>query len=569
LLSIFLLVVIALALVTNRKISAFISSISPVEAASRVSIHEAETFGSRFGFLPALTLILGLYKVLSWIFGFSLSAILPMKTEFSDYLLKIDYLLDLVGLPFFIYGFAMLIVSNKFLLKRLLRVGIFMIGGRLKEFSLHHTSLKTHRVAAALLIAALAAGTAITPSITTSSFYDKAVRGARVQTGAAINLVFDTSQVVEGELKGALQDQLPMIETGIAPILNSLQKVRGVTSFDVMVETVVPGLYIPGYGLKGVPLYLLYRPSHFLQETYFEESLGRNGPFSGILKGIENHKIVVSPVMADFWGLSTDHSMQVGMNYQKSPVLAKTAGIVTLLPGMPQRMLEDKESYVAAQIDYLNYLFRNDAYMVASARNPLLMELEAKTPRVNILIHTRPETDINALYKNILGHLPVSPSRRILLNEEIAKMSKDMFITLSSEIMKVYLCGGILIALIAIFATALANFSEDRRVFALLRLRGASPRDILRVVAAQLYSPVLIGLFIGGMAGVLAGFGITNLIWGLRRVETVINSLTTRLIVSATSWGIFLFMVLIFGLAIICFGIWVFRHSVRESLQEK
>ncbi len=148
-------------------------------------------------------------------------------------------------------------------------------------------------------------------------------------------------------------------------------------------------------------------------------------------------------------------------------------------------------------------------------------------------------------------------------------MNKDMFVTLASEIMKVYLWGGLLVSLIAIFATALANFSEDRRTFALLRLRGASPGDMVRVVAAQLYSPVLIGLVIGAATGIVAGFGITNLIWGLRRVQNVISVLPTHLIVSSATWQIFVLMIIIFGAATFGFGVWIFRRSARESLREE
>ncbi len=69
--------------------------------------------------------------------------------------------------------------------------------------------------------------------------------------------------------------------------------------------------------------------------------------------------------------------------------------------------------------------------------------------------------------------------------------------------------------------------------------------------------------------GIIAGFGITNLIWGLRRVQNVINILPTHLMISITSWEIFLLMMVIFGVATFCFGIWIFRRSARESLREE
>src|ERR1051325_9404619 len=49
-----------------------------------------------------------------------------------------------------------------------------------------------------------------------------------------------------------------------------------------------------------------------------------------------------------------------------------------------------------------------------------------------------------------------------------------MFIFLALENMRIYLAGGMLLALIAIAAIALTNYLEDRRTLRLLRVRGAA-----------------------------------------------------------------------------------------------
>ena len=83
------------------------------------------------------------------------------------------------------------------------------------------------------------------------------------------------------------------------------------------------------------------------------------------------------------------------------------------------------------------------------------------------------------------------------LEHEIGKVGTDMFIALALANMRIYLVGGLALALIAILAIAMANHAEDRRTLALLRIRGASPRDLWRFVVATLLSPAMLGLVIG------------------------------------------------------------------------
>ena len=47
------------------------------------------------------------------------------------------------------------------------------------------------------------------------------------------------------------------LQPEIDKLIESLKKVQGVRSVTWMFESVLPSFYLPGYGLKGVPLYLL------------------------------------------------------------------------------------------------------------------------------------------------------------------------------------------------------------------------------------------------------------------------------------------------------------------------
>ena len=55
-----------------------------------------------------------------------------------------------------------------------------------------------------------------------------------------------------------------------------------------------------------------------------------------------------------------------------------------------------------------------------------------------------------------------------------------MYIFLARQNVQIYLLGGLILALIGIFSVAYANYVEDRRTLALLRIRGAGPADVVR-----------------------------------------------------------------------------------------
>ncbi|PYR80280.1 MAG: hypothetical protein DMF86_01355 [Acidobacteria bacterium] len=154
------------------------------------------------------------------------------------------------------------------------------------------------------------------------------------------------------------------------------------------------------------------------------------------------------------------------------------------------------------------------------------------------------------------------------LPQEVAKVGSDMYISLALANMRIYLVGGLTLALVAILAIAMANYREDRRTLGLLRIRGASPADMRRFVLAMLLSPALVGLTLGAASAILAGYGLANYVWKLREIRTVVQLLPTRLVVSLlTAWIALLLVVLLVGVAN-GFSWWVYRHTAHRSMQD-
>ena len=290
--------------------------------------------------------------------------------------------LDFVALPLFVYGLVALLVTQRQLISGLLSSVTYVVGGKLRSLSLKHMSLKPHRIASFLLIVGLMASVSLYPSIASKSFEDKALRGATVQVGSELHVAINPSDLVSAEQQEqGLGGQVQAIQAVLKERLAKFQH-PDVTAVEYLFEAILPGFFFPGYGLSGVPLYLIDDPQRYLKNAIFEEKLGVTGKFSDVIGELKAETIVASPPVAAFWNLSAGEPVLLGADLNKKPVLIPASGIVGFLPGMPPRSISDRQSYVAARIDYLKYLASSDAYLVGTANNKRIENLKVLIPRI-------------------------------------------------------------------------------------------------------------------------------------------------------------------------------------------
>jgi hypothetical protein len=442
------------------------------------------------------------------------------------------------------------------------------IGGVLGRFALHHMSVKPHRTVAFLLIVALMSSVSLYPIITSRSFEDKAIRGARVQIGTDWQVLFNAPDLVDVErLSGSAWQQLAALKPEIDKLIGSLRGVNGVRDATYMVEAVLPSFYLPGYGLRGVPLYLLASSDAYGAAVYSEPSVGLSDSFNNIVARTRGGEVAVSPPVADFWRVQPGTQLLLGLDPERRPVGTNAAGVLAFLPGIPPKSVSDRQGYVQARVDYLNHLFTSNAYLATTADSAQLAGLQILIPRIIVLLKNDPTVDPEAFRQAISAATPFPPLEIHSLGQEIGKVGTDMYISLALANMRIYLIGGLILALIAILAVAMANYTEDRRTLALLRIRGASPTAMWRFVVAMLLSPALVGLALGAVSAILAGFGLANYVWRLREIQTVVQLLPTRLILAPTiAWVVLALMAVLIAVAS-GFSWWVFRSTAHKSMQ--
>jgi hypothetical protein len=292
-----------------------------------------------------------------------------------------------------------------------------------------------------------------------------------------------------------------------------------------------------------------------------------DAPFGELTARLDAGDVLVSPPVATFKKLSPGKPLRLGVTTARRPVISPSAGVIAFLPGIPPRTVTDRQGYVQARIDYLNYLFSNNAYVVAGANNPQLADLRALIPRVIVLASGTGASAPETVQPRLVEALPMPPLEVHNITEEVSKVASDMYISLALANMRIYLLGGVLLALIAIVSVAAVNYVEDRRTLALLRIRGVAPMHLWRFILALLVSPALVGLIVGALAALAAGYGLANHVWELREIKTVVQLLPTRLLLSPLWASVMaLLLVLIVGAASL-FSAWVYRRTAHRSLQ--
>lgn len=557
---------VVLSLAVSLRLVRYAARISPLEASRRVAASDAAQGGARFGWLELVLLILGAAKVFSWLGPW------PWADAGSPAWARgADRALDFAALPFFVYGVTTLIASRRTWLAWLLGPATALAGGALARASLQHAATRSHRVSAVLLVVALLATISLYPTVMNAVFDDKTERAAKVQLGAPLQVTLAVPDLVAPAAlaQQGLKERFEKVREAADRIVARLAALKEVKSAAYLVEGLVDGLYLPGHGFNSLPLYLVPDGDAYLRGVYHERALGDGEPFERLLRKLDGGGVLVSSALKRFWQRAPGSAMPVGRDIAGGMAEAPLAGVVRLLPGVPPSAVKDRESFVAARVDYLNHLFDNRPQLAAAAGNPSLARLDALMPRLVLAVTPAAGVDLSALQRAVLGVLPAEPVQVRTLPDEVGRLGSDMYIYLARRNVEIYLVGGLLLAIVGMLAIAAANYAEDRRTLGLLRIRGAGPRHCLQFLAASLSAPAAAGLALGAAIALLVGYGVTNLVWQLRELKTVVVYLTTH---PAVSWHTALvagLLALVVAAALAVFTRWIYQRTAREGLSDR
>ena len=545
-------------LLAGSRVTSYMARITPLDASRRVLSSEEKEFRYEFTRLQLLCLLLGGSKIAAWIIG------LTPKMEF---LKAVDSVLNFVGAAFFLYGFAALLVSQREQLERVLIVLTRPLAGELGWFSVRNMLVRPHRVRTVILVAALTFGVVVYPPITSGSFYEKTVRALRLNLGADVAVRFDATELTRGEVKLLpIKQHIQNVASRIASVQEQIGKLDGVRKVGALYEFSVPGNFFIA-GQNYLQLFLIERPDQFLDKVYFENKLGVEKPFRALLQEMGKDDVLLSKGFLASFDPGTSRSLGLGRD-KDGEIEARVAGTLHMLPGLSQFMINDRESFSSASVEFINAVSRSRPYVIGRLDAGNLQRLEAVL--ANVVVHVDGNGEGGRVAEELLklreqGGIP--PFTNVYTEEkERDKLRSDMFVFLVLQNIKVFMVGGILAALAGLIATAIVNFTEGKRIFALLRLRGASPRQLRRVLLADLVAPLAVGACIGVPVGLITGYGLTNAIFALPRAASILEIIPVHLTLSWAVGGIVAGVLAFFFLSAFLLSSWVFRKTAREAL---
>ncbi len=566
-LALFVVIGTLFSLVAGKTIIDYMAKITPLEASRRVASTEG-MLSFKFKPIHSASLLIGCAKMLGWLLGF---------TPRTEFLQRVDMVANFIAVPLFVYGMLALIVSRSQMLHWILHRLAYPFGGSMTPFAVTDLLSRPARVMSGILVAALAFSVVVYPRITADSFYDKALRGLQLNLGSDIAVRFEGSALLPNAA-GAQPVEWHQKQLGqrMQEIERQIRSIPGVREVNTLYKFAVPGtFYIPGKSY--LQLYLVGNPERFFNSVHFENRLGITKPFQDLMQELGKNKVIVSKGFAEVYGDSQNGALPERLTLGRSPddknVTAPLAGVTYLLPGTMQMMLADRESYSSADVEFLNSITQTNPYVVGRLGDPSVGQLNAfLAGAVSVIKMDSRATGAAPIAQGILrlaqqGSIPKIAE---LTTEEAerGKLSHDMFVYLGLENLKVFMIGGMLTAAFAIIAIAWVNFVERRRTFGLFRIRGASPRMMLRVILSQMLVPVLMGGLVGIVAGLLAGYGMTTAIFTLPKVSSILQVLRVHLIVGPLAALLIVTVFLIFFVVVLLLSSWIFRSSARESVAE-
>jgi hypothetical protein len=418
---------------------------------------------------------------------------------------------------------------------------------------------------------ALLASLSLYPTVMTAVFDNKTQRAALVQLGAPLQVTLNTPDLVPAAAlaRNGLKERYALIAGELARLTARLRALPQVRSVSPLAEGLIDGLYMPGSGFSSIALYLVDDPAAYLKNVYHEEELGQSARFTPLIEELAGPRLLSSSALAGFMQWPLGGTIPAGRDTRGAMLQGVHGGVLHFMPGMPLAAVKDRDSFIGARVDYLNYLFNNRAYLVSGAGNPDLAALDALIPRVVLSIAPQPGVTPADLRRAVLSVLPAEPLQVRELQDEVARLGSDMYIFLARRNVQIYLLGGVLMALIGIIAVALSNYAEDRRTLALLRIRGCGPRELLQFLSAGLSAPAAAGLAFGAAIALLVGYGITNLVWRLRELRTIMLYLKTQLAMSMQTAWVGGFLILSVVVVLVLLSRWLFRRTAREALSER
>lgn len=563
-----------LSLLVGGKLMKRLRQLTPKQASARQL--ELETEPSRWSRIAAaaylLCIVVGGFKIVSLLLLASRpSARDPVEGASSVAGAAFDGVLTLVAIPLLLLGIVGLLrLRPKWMGAALAAITRPIAGGHLSAFVAHHMVISRHRIAGVMFISALATALVVMPQVARDSFNDRIARGVEMSVGGDAQLEFDMGELARVEGTATIGEISQHLAAPVAAISRAVRAQFPGAKVTVLRQYVATGYFVPDQ--SGLALTVVDDPAAYLRQAPSTASLGLSKAFSAIIRDLAKDVFPVSQGLTRVRRITAGQRVAIDYDAAGNPFHVRFGETFAFLPGQPTRSVDQHQGFALAEIDYVNSIIGSDARAISSRSaldQSVVQTLPFQPSRIVFLIDD-PRTAVGADgLRRLTEALPVKPDNVRWVGREVEAAGRDMFVALASENLAVFLVGGLVLALFGIIIVSIVNFISERRTFGLVRLRGARPSDMVRILLAFFISPVVAGVLIGIALGVVTGLAASQAIWNTPRIFGVAGMLPGELAISLRTILVSAAFCIALLLAALALAIAPLRYSTKSGIKEQ
>ncbi len=500
--------------------------------------------------------VLGTYKMLEWIFGFSPTTIFPYGSPFNgSFILQILYfiwvalsgILTVIAPFLFVYGVTKIVTRNQ---TRLYQSSVLLLRAFMKDLANLTARSITRNPARASRIAFLIALTitfGIFVNVVSATTYDLTIRYNRLQAGADISVVtYPSSNLNE-------------------TFVSNLTAVPGVGEATPIFQS---SANTPYSGAQGLTVYGI-NASNFLDVAFAQEdfTVGSPAPLIQKMQSTPNATIITQG-LANYLGLKVGSKFEIiSQRANSSSTIHLTIiGFFTGMPGFGSLGTGGGPIVVGPGGPPIYY--SNGAIVVnlSFLRNVSFKSSNPYSSSFTFLCKLQPRANPEEVATNLRSLLGPNMGNVQTYQERIQQFTSNAGATGLFKFLELVSAYLLVAAVVGFAIVSWANTNDHLREISLFRARGTSRKQALQILFAESFVILLIALAVGAATGLVSAYGFLVSTTSLS-TRSAYPGLAVRLVAPEEIWIMLVASVAGFLISIFISGWLSLRKTVVQMVR--
>lgn len=453
-----------------------------VQIPTTEAIREYTLAGEPTGFPRMLAwtcLILGAYKLVIWLSGFSVSLFAysllttnPILGSLAAFWVTFDTIMTFWAPLLFLWGLTTIIVKGWKGFYRYTQAFISRVLGELGGLASHNIQRRPARTAAIIFITALLVGYGVQTIGILGSNYDLATRDAYTSVGADIDVKVNNPENV----------------TDLLPVIRDITGVRAATSqYTFTVTTVYQSIEFRAINVsewRGVGYY----------ESEWISGVPAQSAFDAL--GSHNHTIILERVVAVYFSVDIGDVIAIQFASNATYYPLSIMGFMGPEPIVYQNPWGWGSSFLAEETwSYVPIELMLNHSMESFATGHVLISLESPANNADVVATLEALDDVRSV------------ESAITLIEEY---NADVLRSSATNMMQMGVVFAFILASIGTFVIIYLTLRERRTTTALMSARGMTYAQTVVILLAEILTMMIFAIVIGFVVGLIIYFGLVS-----------------------------------------------------------